>query len=63
MPGRVVHFLQVQLDGLGEVRESPVNGVALAGEVNLQALRDVSVLFPGAAAAVRVRGVCGMFPG
>jgi hypothetical protein len=62
MPGRVVDFLQVRLNGLGEVRESLVNGVTLAGDVNLQALRDVLVLFP-MQRRCQDTGVSGMFPG
>ena len=36
---------KAQLDGLGEVRQRLVYRVPLAGNVNLQALRDVPVLF------------------
>jgi hypothetical protein len=35
MAGRVIHFFQVQFDGLGKVRQGLVNSVALAGHVNL----------------------------
>ena len=45
MPGRVVHLFQVQLDGLGQVGQGFVDRVALAGHVDLQALRDVPVFF------------------
>jgi len=41
----VVRLFQVQLDGFGEVRQRLINRVPLAGNVNLQALRDVLVLF------------------
>jgi len=43
--GRIVYLFQVQLDGLGKGRQGLVNRVTLAGHVNLQALRDVLVLF------------------
>jgi hypothetical protein len=46
VPGRVVDLFQVQLDGLGQVGQGLVKRVTLAGHVDLQALRDVPVLFP-----------------
>ena len=41
----VVHLFQVQLDGLGEVGQSLIDRVPLAGHVDLQALGNVPVLF------------------
>jgi hypothetical protein len=45
VPSRVVHLFEVQLDSLREISERLVDRVALAGNVDLQALGDVPVLF------------------
>ena len=46
MTGRVINLAQIQLHRLGKVRHCLVDRLALAGHVNLQALRDIPVLFP-----------------
>jgi hypothetical protein len=51
VPGWVIYLFQVELDGLREIDECLVNRLALAGNVDFQALRDVPVLF-----AVQGRG-------
>ena len=51
VPGWVVDLFQVEFDSLREIDKRLVNRLALAGNVNFQALRDVPILF-----AVQGRG-------
>jgi hypothetical protein len=46
VPDRIVYLFEVQLNSLREIRERLVDRVPLTGHINLQALRDVPVLFP-----------------
>jgi len=45
LPGQIVRLFEVQLDSLSEISERFVDRLALAGNIDLQALGDVPVLF------------------
>ena len=45
MPLRIIHLIKVERDSLREVAQSFVDGAALAGHIDLKALRYVPVFF------------------
>lgn len=60
MPLWVVDFIKVERDSFREVAQGFVDGVALAGHIDLQTLRYIPVLFPvyrGGQVARRAHGL------